>query len=440
MGRIWSIVIAGEAIFVLPFLIPRLFRPTLLTAWGLTNSDFGLAFTCYGLTAMIAYGLGGPLADRFSPRWLMTAALLLTAVGGLTLWNGPTPLTLCALYGFFGVTTILLFWAAMIRATHDVGGTGGQGLAFGLLDGGRGLFAAILASGLVMLLGEGDASIGLTEMQRDESVRMILSVAIGVVVIAAVAVCWALPSRPNPIDQRSTSRDPAKSRDPANWWRVLALPRLWIHGLVVLIAYCGYKSIDNYGIFVVDAFGWNERDAAKLTSAVFWIRPIAAVAMGALADRIGRFVSLGILFLLMGIGNAAMALLACGMAQGEVTMVASTITMVLLSTSAAVFGLRAVYFAVMDDLQIAPGLLGAAAGVISMVGFLPDVFFGTVTGWVIDTHPGWSGHTMVFIGVGVASLLGMTISIWQSRTLALSPVGAENQTDSPERFTDVADE
>lgn len=32
-------IIAGEAIFMLPFLIPRLYRPLMLDAWNLTNTQ-----------------------------------------------------------------------------------------------------------------------------------------------------------------------------------------------------------------------------------------------------------------------------------------------------------------------------------------------------------------------------------------------------------------
>jgi NhaP-type Na+/H+ or K+/H+ antiporter len=47
---------------------------------------------------------------------------------------------------FWGFTTICLFWAAMIRATREWGGTFFQGRAFGWLEGGRGGVAALLAT------------------------------------------------------------------------------------------------------------------------------------------------------------------------------------------------------------------------------------------------------------------------------------------------------
>ena len=48
--------------------------------------------------------------------------------------------------GCFGLTSILLFWAALIKVTRAWGGDDQQGLSYGVLEGGRGPLAAILAS------------------------------------------------------------------------------------------------------------------------------------------------------------------------------------------------------------------------------------------------------------------------------------------------------
>jgi MFS family permease len=61
------LIIAGELIFALPFHINRFFRPSLLEELQITNSMMGIAFTIYGLTALICYFPGGYIADRFDP-------------------------------------------------------------------------------------------------------------------------------------------------------------------------------------------------------------------------------------------------------------------------------------------------------------------------------------------------------------------------------------
>ena len=34
---LWPIIVAGEAIFLLPFVLPRLFRPSILEAWQISH-------------------------------------------------------------------------------------------------------------------------------------------------------------------------------------------------------------------------------------------------------------------------------------------------------------------------------------------------------------------------------------------------------------------
>jgi hypothetical protein len=76
----------------------------------------------------------------------MSVALILTGLGGIYLATYPNLINLHILYGFWGFTTIFLFWAPMIKATRIWGGNNRQGIAFGFLDGGRGLVAALFGS------------------------------------------------------------------------------------------------------------------------------------------------------------------------------------------------------------------------------------------------------------------------------------------------------
>ena len=50
-----ALVVSGEVIFILPFVLTRIFRPTYLDVFGLTNLELGTAFAILGTIAMIAY-------------------------------------------------------------------------------------------------------------------------------------------------------------------------------------------------------------------------------------------------------------------------------------------------------------------------------------------------------------------------------------------------
>jgi len=77
-----ALILAGEAIFGLPFHIVRYFRATVLEVLGLSNTQLGDLFAAYGVMAMLAYFPGGPLADRFSARKLIAISLIATGIGG----------------------------------------------------------------------------------------------------------------------------------------------------------------------------------------------------------------------------------------------------------------------------------------------------------------------------------------------------------------------
>ena len=102
-----TLIIAGEAIFFLPFILPRVFRPTMLEFFEISNTELGWWFSIYGIIAMISYLLGGILADRFPARNLMAIALWLTSAGGFVMAFGPSDRAMGILYAFWGFTTIL---------------------------------------------------------------------------------------------------------------------------------------------------------------------------------------------------------------------------------------------------------------------------------------------------------------------------------------------
>ncbi|MEM7540858.1 MAG: MFS transporter [Pseudomonadota bacterium] len=375
---LFSLIVAGELIFSLPFHIPRYFRPTFLEAFGLTNSDLGDTFAVYGVCAMLAYFPGGLLADRFSARSLITSSLAATALGGFYLLSIPSGRGLAVLFGYWGITTILLFWAAMLRATREWGGEFAQGQAFGLLDGGRGLVAAVMASLAVLLfaLVVGDAH-DLTSTARLNGMRMVI-LCYTLATIAAALLCWF--ALPNSEGSRAT-----KER-----LRFHSMFNLVLQAMIVACAYCGYKGLDNYSLYAAQVLGMSEVDAARFTAATAYIRVGAAITAGFLADRIGVRNIVVVLFAILG-----GAYLALGYANPNETH--GIIFANLIVTYIAVFALRGVYFALIAESGIDKRSTGTAIGVVSVVGFTPDIFFAPLAGRILDADPGLVGHQNFFL-------------------------------------------
>ena len=76
-----------------------------------------------------------------------------------------------------------------------------------------------------------------------------------------------------------------------------------------------------------------------------------------------------------------------------------------------VYGLRAVYFSVFGDLNIQNYLIGTTVGIVSFIGFLPDIFLGFVSGRLVDAFPGELGFRYTFLFTAVCLFAGAIASV-----------------------------
>jgi nitrate/nitrite transporter NarK len=409
-----ALIIAAEAVFTLPFLVARVFRPTVLEVFGISNTQLGAAFSLYGIVAMISYFPGGPLADRFSARGMMSVALLLTAGGGFYYAAMPPLGGLQFLFGLWGFTTILLFWAALIRATREWGGDDSQGLAFGILDGGRGLFAAVLASVTLVVFGAmlpGDAATATLE-QRAAALRAVIWIFTGMTAASAVLVWIFIRDSYSGTSKSPSDADKVKFKSIAT---VLRNPAVWLQGMIVICAYVSFKATDDFGLYAKDTFGFDDVQAAKIGTVALWVRPIGAFGAGLLGDRIGvsRATTACFLALIAGYG-----LLALGVLPPTVPVAAY---LAIASTGLAIYGLRGVYFALFDEAKVPAALTGTAAGVVSVIGYTPDVFIGPLMGMCTDSFRGPLGHQLFFAVVAWFAILGLNATFifkWYARRSA----------------------
>ena len=395
-----AIVAAGETVFFLPFVLARVFRPTFLEVFGLTNFQLGTAFALYGVVAMVSYFPGGVLADLLSPRKLLALALVATSGGGLLLAFNPSFAALKLLYAYWGFTTVALFWAALMRATREWGGLTRQGAAFGLLDGGRGLLTAATAVVLVVLYASliPDEAASATLEQRSAAFRRIIAVTAAMTVLAAVPVWFFLPRRS---DSLGRERSGFEFRGVAH---VLAMPTVWLQAFIVICAYVGFKATDDFSLYAKEVLGLDEVKAAKVGTVSLWVRPFAAIAAGYLADRFSAGLMTIFSFVLLLLGSL---LLAAGIIH---TGMLGLYLLAVIGASLGIFALRGLYYAIMQEGKVPLAFTGSAVGLVSVVGYTPDIFMGPVMGHLLDEFPGPPGHQRVFLVVAVFALGGLAAS------------------------------
>jgi MFS family permease len=394
--RMIFIILAGEAVFMLPFMIPRLYRPLMLEGWSLTNTDIGVAFSAYGVTAMLSYIFGGPFADKYHPRFLIALSLALTALGSFYLVLLPSQTSLVITYAFFGVSTIFFMWGALIKTTHIVGKENKRSTALGILDGGRGLLAAVASSLLVVITSTLFPKLD-NHGDQIKALNVIYLFTAGFTLLISLGIWFTLKDF-----EIMESNEPKWNFKEAV--RTLKNTKVWLLSIIILSSYCGYKAVDNFSIYLVDIHKQSLASASRFISIVFWLRPVSAIITGILADKFrrknenGRFIILLWLLLLSGLSQLLLAF--TGFNNLYYALV------VLLSSATFAYALRALYFSVFGDLKIQNSLVGTTVGIVSFVGFLPDVFYGFVTGRLIDSHPGKLGFQYAFLFTAVSLFIG----------------------------------
>ena len=134
--QIFILCLAGGTIFILPYLRYG-YYDAMIASLGITNTQLGTIMAAYGAFTLPSYLIGGFLADRFPARNLLVFSFLSTALGGFYLMTNPGYTGTLLIHGFWGISTVLTFWAAYFKIVRLSAATENQGKIFGIVNGGR---------------------------------------------------------------------------------------------------------------------------------------------------------------------------------------------------------------------------------------------------------------------------------------------------------------
>ncbi len=394
--QITFLILAAEVIYALPFVLVRIFRPTFLNAFEITNKDIGLCYTLYGITAMISYFLGGLIADRFQLKYLMSIALFLTSLGGFFWVYNPSLSTLYILYIYWGFTTIMLFWSPLVKATRLWGGKEKQVYAFGLLEGGRGLVAAIIGTiGIYIIssITNNDDNSKITVQNAMNQVYLVAS-------ILTMLIAFLMLFIPKFGDSKKI-RTPNRHR--YNIGKALRYPVVWILMIIILTSYIGYRVADIFTQYASDIYNYNSKESAQLGTYFSYMRPIICLLVIFFAKNTNPSKWLIIGFSIMSVGSLLLTV--------NKVFLHLSLLLPLISSLVGAYTLRVLYFTVLEEAKIPITMTGTVVGIVSVIGFSPDVFLGPIEGYYLDEVGGALGYQYLFIFFLVSSLIGLLASI-----------------------------
>jgi len=138
--RYWKlavlVIVAGN-IYPLIYLRQN-YQISIVEAFNITSAQLNDNYTWLGIVYVLTYVPSGWLADRISPRVLMSFSLLFAGLIGAWFSTLPSAEYLPFIFIGWGLAAGLTFWSALIKATTLLARPEEQSRFFGILEGGRG--------------------------------------------------------------------------------------------------------------------------------------------------------------------------------------------------------------------------------------------------------------------------------------------------------------
>jgi len=384
--------ISAGSIYLLPFLQEVYYKP-LAEALSLNNTEVGSLMSIYGVFAMLSYFPGGWIADKVSPRILITFSLISTGLIGLYFATLPSYQISLIIHALWGITTTLLFWSAIVRVTRNWAPSNEQGRAFGILQMGRGVSDILMSMPILAVFGILGGSYFALSM---------VIVQISLLTIISGLIAWFVLEDEDGGENSSVGTFNSGLREITT---VLKLPVVWLIAVVVLAAYSAYWGTYRFTSYSTDIFSLSVVAAGVISIGKMWMSPPSALLAGFISDKIGIAKSVAILFVVLIFSFIVFAFM-----PGIPSLLPVMIVNVAIA-SLAVFALRGIYFALLEEGGIPMIITGTATGFISMIGFTPDVFMPLIGGVLLDNLPSVEGYRIFFLIVAGICGLGLMAAL-----------------------------
>ena len=386
------IVVAAGAIYPLLYLRQN-FELSILEAFSITQTQLRYCSSMLGVIFMVTYIPSGWLADQFSSRKLLSFSLLATALIGLWFSTMPPYSSLLVIYGAWGVATGLTFWSAHIKLVAMLADKDQQGRFFGILDGGRGLVEALLATFAIALFAyilSQDA--GATKM----ALQQVIYLYVAVLLVVSPLVYWLLDDREEDTD---ISEESTKSVFIDDLKDVLSRREIWLCAICIVCGYQLFYATYSFSAYLQQNFSLTAVMVGYITVAKLWMRPIGGIAAGFIGDWLNPEKVLSILLVLASLSLAMMAFVPASSAA--LLMIVLVLLIGLLT-----YGVRGLYWATLGGCNVPNKIKGLAIGIISVIGYFPEVYLPLLSAPLIENYPGGLGYKIYYLIVATCGLLG----------------------------------
>lgn len=394
--QVTLLALAASVIYSAPYL-RQLFKTSLLDAFSLTESQLGNLSSMYAITSIICYIPGGWIADRVAPRILVIIALFASAATYAWWATIPSYQELLIIHALWGVIGVGVLWAAMFKHVRLLAGGDEQGRMFGTLEGGRGLFEAILLTVATFVF----------SLFTTRQLGMVNVIVIYTVFAAVLGIVMLF--------MKDADREPSSTGSEkihiSDLLLIVKQPTIWLLCIILAAVYHVFWATIEFPSFAeTGGFAMPLAAATALGATKLWMRPFGGVFAGMLGDRIGNVRVMEWLFLASIVCCLYLALMP------TTPDIAWTLWVFIFPFGLLAYGLRGVFWALLYECSVPARALGTAIGFISIMGYSSDGYIPQVSAYLHTNYETGTAYQLFFTYVAIAATIGLAAS-WLLRRI-----------------------
>jgi MFS family permease len=395
------IVLAAGSIYPMIYLKSN-YQETILAVFNISFERLNIIYSVLGLVFIIGYFPSGLLSDKFSSKKLLSISLLGTSVGGFWFAQIPTYINVVIIFCIWGVFSVFTFWSAHMKLVKLLAKPEEEGRFFGILDGGRGVVEALLASIAIFIfsriLGEG------TDIMDKQSalVGVIYMYSYIVLIIAILVMIFV---EDDSIVKKSVLN--AKTLKPKKFEfkdisSIFKNKLILLLGGIIFMCYTVTWVIYYFGGFLETNINVNAITVGKIMVIVLWMRPIGGILGGFLADKFGKC-----RVLLISLFASVVCIILLSILPPTFNKVSFYALIIL--AGIFIYAIRGTYWSLLGDCNIDNKIIGATVGVTSVIGYLPDIMLPVFNSFLFRQFGSNNGYNAYFIVSSIIGIIGIIL-------------------------------
>lgn len=391
------IVLAAGAIYPIMYLKTN-YQETILEVFNISLTQLNTIYSFLGIVWVVGYLPSGLLSDKFSAKKLLSISLLGTAAGGFWFAQIPNYTNVVVIYCIWGVFSVFTFWSAHMKLVKLLASKEEEGRFFGILDGGRGVVEAVLASIALLIFSN---ILGNSTDIADKRSAMVAIIYMYSFVLLAIGILVTIFVKDDKKLIASGKAEAVRQEGIkfSDLGQVFKNKFTYLMGGIIFLSYAVTWTVYYFGGFLQTNIGVDPVTVATITVIVLWMRPVGGIGGGFLADKFGKGAIVMSALLATAVCLIMMAVLPAGMGN-------SIFYALVVAGGMFLYAIRGTYWSLIGDCKIDNAIIGSAIGFISLVGYLPDIILGPFNSMLFGIFGDNGGYNAYFIASAIFGIIG----------------------------------